>query len=110
MILRAIATVVLLGLLFLNLLLPSADMSARGAENRVREDLAVGEHDARRRESEVAAAPEPGGDAGVRAVSAAMRNSSVRLSTPAINAIWIWRSSHRPAKWVRSACTNNGPR
>ena len=40
MILRAIATVVLLGLLFLNLLLPSADMSARGAENRVREDLA----------------------------------------------------------------------
>lgn len=40
MILRALASLVVLGLFALNLLLPSAAVTARGPENRVRTDIA----------------------------------------------------------------------
>lgn len=39
MILRALASLVVLGLFALNTMLPTAEMSARGTENRVRSDV-----------------------------------------------------------------------
>ncbi len=48
MILRTLASLVVLGLLGLNAMLPTASVSARGTENRVRSDvetdLAIGKH------------------------------------------------------------------
>jgi hypothetical protein len=40
MILRGLATLVILGLLALNMMLPTSAMTARGSENRVRSDVA----------------------------------------------------------------------